>query len=293
MSREGKLPVVDRIVAGLLSAAVVWAPIPLGSTGEWSRLALEAIAAVSSVTWALSRKRSAAAMAIPVAAASLALLQLVPLPDSILFGIAPVSAGAWKVAHLANPGAWGSISIDPAATAAGARRLLLGLGTIMVVADLARSPELRRWFFGAVAASGGVVMSLGIAFPVDARERIVLGLFDLKGPGDSTRNFWQNPLIPPIQSSGFSYLAWLPIGGQRYQTDIGAVGDGFGSYISSNAFAAGVYLTFPLILSGWMLLTRNRLPQIARWAVAIAAVCGAIWLVGPMAGSRAGCASLL
>lgn len=245
--------------------------------------------ALAAVLWAVSGKRNAWSLLLPVAIAGLMLLQLVPLPDRLLVNVAPVSAGRWKVAHEGMPDAWATISVAPAATAAGIRRLLLGLATIAAVTDLARKPAHRRWIYTALAISGVLIWSAAFVFRIDPNNRVVLGFFKPGGPIE----FWKTTERGPLQTAGFSYLDWVTVGSQRYQSDGSLAGDGFGSYIYSNHFANALCLTLPAMWVLWMLYTRNRLPTALRFAVLVAAMLGAGWTVGAMAQSRAGTASLL
>jgi len=245
--------------------------------------------AVASAIWALSGRRNATSLILPVLIAGLVLPQLVPLPESILVNVAPVSAGRWKVAHEAISDGWVTVSVAPAATAAAIRRLLLGLATITAVTDLSRKPMHRRWLYTSLAISGILIWSAGLLFRVDPKERLVLGVFSLNGPIE----FWKTPDRAPAQTSGFSYLDWVTVGSQQYQADGAICGDGFGSYIYSNHFANAVCLTLPAVWLLWMLYTRNRLPAAVRFAVLLGSMAAAAWTTGAMAQSRAGTASLV
>ena len=284
-----KSPAPGQIAVILLAAGAVLGPVAIGGTGEWPRLALEAVMAAAVVLWATTTNRSAWAVAWPVGIAGLTLLQLVPLPDSLLVTIAPVSAGAWKVALQGLPGSWGRISIDPAATAMAGRRLLLALATIAAVADLARDQTHRRWLIGSVAVSGVVIATLALIFPVTKEHHRLLGFYSLDGPME----FWRNPVIRAGESSGWGFLEWATVGTQRYLVDLRIVGDGFGSYVVSNHFAGAVSLTIPCTLAALLFLSRGRLPAAIRYLMTAGLVGGALWLVGPMAKSRAGFGSLL
>jgi hypothetical protein len=95
----------------------------------------------------------------------LAVVQLLPFPDSVLGSLAPIAAPAWKLAHQGIPDVSGSISVYPEATAAGLRHLLLGLALIVMVADLSRDARLRQWLLWALAAVGLLIWMLGLIFP--------------------------------------------------------------------------------------------------------------------------------
>jgi O-antigen ligase len=277
------------LAVALLALGAIGGPIAIGGTGDWSRLALETVMATAVVLWAIDAGPRPWALLRPVAVASLVLLQLMPLPDRLLTTIAPVSAGAWKISLQGNPDAWGRISIDPAATAMAGRRLLLGLATVAAVADLARNVEHRRRLTYAIAASGVVIVALSLIFPVDKDRRVLLGFFSLAGPVE----YWRSPVASPVETSGWAFLEWVTAGPQRYLGDLRVAGDGFGSYIISNHFAGAVSLTLPVTLAVCLWLARGRVPAFVRYAVAAGMVAAGVWLVGPMAGSRAGFGSLL
>jgi O-antigen ligase len=277
------------VAMGILAAAAVVAPLCLGASGAWPRLALETAMAVSAVTWAVRSAGPTRALVIPVAIAALLLLQIVPLSDRMLIRLAPVSGGAWKIASQGSPGLLGTVAIDPAAAAAAIRRLLLGMATIAAVTDLARSPMRRRWLVGAVAASGLLIWTLGLVFRTTPEERIILSFVDLKGPID----YWLTPLEPPVRTCGVGERAELSLGDWSYTLLDSRAGDGFGPYIYSNHFAGALCLTVPAIMGCTLAFFRGLIPDWARFVAAagigIAGVATSAFAVH----SRAGAASLL
>lgn len=279
----------DRLILAWLCLAALAAPLALGCTGEWPRLALEISMCSVVVLWAISRTRPMSATLWPLAIAALPLLQVVPLPDRLLTALAPVSAGAWKVAHQGDPRLFGRISVDPAATLAAARSLLLACGTIAAVADLGCDSARRRWLAAVLALTGVGLLTLGVLFPVTRENHVLLGFISLDGPLE----YWRTPVEPPIRTSGWGYVEWLTVGSQRYQHDLSVTGDGFSTYINSNHFAGAVGLTLPFALAWLCTLANGRLPRWAGPVVAAAAWAGGLYVVGFMAQSRAGCAALL
>lgn len=282
-------PLPESAAVALLGAAAIVAPLALGAAGNWLRFALEATMSLVVVLWAASARRPVLLSAMPVAVAAASLLQLIPLPDGILVRLAPVSAGAWKVALAGDSAAWGRISVDPAETAASIRRLLLGLATVAAATDLARYQIHRKRLVYAIAASGLAILSAGLVFGPANKDRVMLGFVHLAGP-----IFPHNdPTLMPIESVGAGTTEWVTVAGFRYPVDTGNVGDGFGSYIYSNLFAGGVVLTLPVTIAAWLFATRGRLPEAGR-LLAVATLFGAaLWTVGPMASSRAGVAALI
>jgi hypothetical protein len=272
-----------------LAAAAILAPVYLGASGAWPRLALETAIAASAVIWAVSGPRPVRALVVPVAIAALLLLQIVPLPDRMLIRLAPVSGSAWKIATQGSPGLFGTVAIDPAAAAAAIRRLLLALATIAAVADLARSAVRRRWLIGAVAASGLVIWTLGLVFRTTPDERVILGCVDLKGPID----YWLTPLEPPLRTCGVGERAELSRGEWRYTLVDSRAGDGFGPYIYSNHFAGALCLTVPAIMGCILAFSRGLIPDWARFLTAAGIGIAGIATNAFAVHSRAGAASLL
>lgn len=273
----------------MLCAAAVVGPLLLGSTGPWPRFGLEATMALAATLWAVSGPREWRLLVVPLAVAGLFLLQLMPLPDGLLVGLAPVSAGRWKAALEGLESRWGTVSVTPTATAAGIGRLLLGAATIAAVTSLARTAAYRRWLYTALATSAALVWASAIAFPVDPHNRSVMGFFSLRGPLD----FWRAPERGPLQTAGCGYFDWVTVGTQRYEADGAISGDGFGTYIYSNHYANALCLTLPALWAMWMMLSaRRKVPTAARFGVLFASMALACWTTGAMAQSRAGTASL-
>jgi hypothetical protein len=261
----------------------------LGSTGPRPRFALEVAMAFAAALWALSGRRDARSLVLPLAVAGVFLLQVLPLPDGLLVGMAPVSAGRWKAALEGLGTRWGTVSVEPAATTAAIRRLLLGLATVAAVTSLARTPSHRRWFYTALATSAALLLAAAYVFPVDPDHRSVMGFFSLRGPID----FWKSPERGPLQTAGCGYLDWVTVGSERYHADGPISGDGFGPYIYSNHFANALCLTLPALWALWMMVSaRKGLPVAVRFAALLGTMALAGWTTGALAHSRAGTASL-
>ena len=284
------VPASQTAVVLLLCGAIVAGPIALGATGPWVRLAVEAAMALAAVLWAASSRPRPAIALLPILIAAAIAIQLVPLPDGLASTIAPVSAAAWKIAHAGLGRTWHCITVDPAATAAGIRRLLLAAATLAVVADLARHPAHRKFLGAALSAVCLVIWGLGLLFPFD-KSLVLLGFIDCKGPIEA--EFWRTPLVPPIATNGSGVINWVTVAGQRYAMPSWIGADGFGPYIYGNHFAGAICLTLPVALGGWLAFSRSRLPDVARHAVVAIAFAAGLWTVGFMATSRAGGAALL
>lgn len=272
----------------LLSGCVVIAPLLLGCSGIWTRFLLEASLAIATLAWVCSGQRTKWLTLMPTAMLALALLQTLPLPEGLLVRIAPVSAGAWKLAQGGGSPTWNSISVDPGASTTAAYRLFLACCTVAVGIDVGRRQTYRKRLLWAVAFSGGVMIAAGACFGT-AKNNRMLGFINLAGPLTPETN----PTILPVQTSGVGVRKTVTIGSLQYEVDEGYVGDGFGTYIYSNHFGGGVNLTFPAILALWLALTQKRLPGWVRWSSAAILWVVVTWLVGGVAHSRAGAGSLL
>lgn len=281
-------PLAENAAVWILCCTAVLAPIFLGASGIWSRLALETAIVVAACLWAMSGKRTVWATLLPVLVCATTLFQLLPLPDQILVDLAPVSSGAWKVATGGATNTWGRISVNPTATLAGIQRLFLACTVVAVVTETARRKSYRNRLLASLATSGMIILVLGGIFGRDHGNR-VLGLVDLIGPFPSSFN----PIVRPVQSAGFGRSEWATIGTQRYQVDFANVGGGIGPYIYSNHFAGAVILTLPIMCGWWLLAARGRLHDVFRWGVAILGLAGGIWFTGIVADSRAGVAALV
>ena len=241
---------------------------------------------VAIVCWIASRQSGPIAAILPIAIAAVGLLQLLPLPDWLLMRLSPVSAAAWKIA---SPGRWGTIAIDPAATAAGLRRLLLGLGTIGAVAALGRDSRIRAAISAAIAASCVLVVVIAYAIPSSKDDRVALGFFDLAGP----IHYWKSPVHAPLQTAGFSEQDVISVAGYTYVSDSWINGDRIGPYVVSNQFAGGVCMMLPIGIALWLWWSKGRAPGAARIAAALAMAGVALHAVAAVAESRAGTASLV
>ena len=211
----------ERIAAVCLAAAVVVGPVALGGTPTLARLALEAAVTAAVVLWLASGSRPLWAVLAPLAVAAIAGLQILPLPGGLLGLVSPLAAAAWGEATATH---WGTVSVDPGATATGIRRLLLGLATVTVAADLGRDAVNRRLLVRAIAAAAVVVWTLGLVFPVDVQKRILLGRFDLKGPIE----FWKTEIEEPVATGGTGLYEWVKVGSVRHEMPAWSIGDGFG-----------------------------------------------------------------
>lgn len=277
----------------LLSLAAILGPMALGGTHPLGKLGINLLVGMATLLWAVTAPRSGWLAWLPIAVAGGALVQIVPLPASLLALIAPFSTRAWATVSEGDPLRWGTISIDPGATAAAIRQVFLGLSATVVTMDLCRRPLRRLVLCAAIAVAGLMVWGLGIVYPMND-DHVVLGRHDLKGPEENLS--WCTTLLPPVRTAGFieySQSGPVRVGEEEYYLPRWQIGDGMGSYVVSNHFAAGMYLTLPLLLA----LCRQRLRgPVWSWAGATLTLIifgGAFWTVGMVAHSRGGAGAIV
>lgn len=274
---------------GLLCLAIVAVPLAMGGTHVLAIAALHAMMAVTICLGAVFLGLSFGVMVFGLTCFAAAFLQLIPLPDSLLVAVAPVSAGAWKLALAGLPATWGCISIEPAETSAAARRMLLAIGTVATVACLATRPRYRHCLITSLSISGMVIWTLGLLFPSKRNAFLFLGFIDMRGPLMDGRT----PLEPPVATASFGFPEIVNVAGRQYAADAWTVGDLFGPYLITNHFAGALTLTIPFLVAAWLIVTKSRLPSWLRYSVATAVFIGAAATIGGMAKSRAGTASFV
>ena len=287
-TRTGKA-IAETTATLLLCLAAIVGPLALGGTHPLAIAGLTVVMAVVISLWAIFQRPRPMQVAVPLACFILPWLQLVPLPDRLLGAIAPLSANAWKAAHAEMADAWGQVSMDPAETAAAARRGFLAVGTAAAVASLSLRPRHRNCLVAAMAVSGGVIWTLGLAFPVKLHSFLLLGAIGFQGPLMPGRT----PLEPPPATAGFGFPEMVRVVGQQYAADSWVVGDGFGPYLVTNHFAGALTLTIPFLVAGWLVVSRRRLPPWLRHTVAASLFGGAAFTLGALVQSRAGTASFV
>lgn len=274
----------ERAAVWLLAAAVVVAPLLLACAPEWPRLGLEVVMGFVACLWAVSRPRSPFLLAIPVVVSVLFCIQLAPLPDSILFAIAPISGGAWKAETAIPASAWGSISIDPAATLVSIRRLFLGLATALAVTSLARSKTYRSVLIWSLAVTGAVLVVGGLAFGPAKDAKLLRGSVDLAGQFRKT----YSASIPPVMSAGFGLREVIKVADLQYVFISSCTGNGFFTYPYCNLFGGALAATLPVGMALWLAFAAGRLPMWLRWGVFALVAAGSVWLAAIVAGSRGG-----
>lgn len=279
----------ETVATAIVCISCIAGPLALGGTHPLAIAGLNAGMAILTVLWAAFFRPSRLQLAIPLVVFLGAFLQLLPLPDSLLVWLAPISAGAWKVAHEGLPHSWGRISIDPAETAAAARHGLLAMGAVAAVCSIALRHVYRRWIIVSMALSGATIWILGLLFPVKVNSFTLLGFVDFRGPLMPGRT----PLEPPYATAAFGFPDLVEIIGRQYHADSWVVGDGFGPYLITNHFAGALTLTIPMLAAILLFATRNHLPTWMRCGAVAVLFAGAFATLGLVVRSRAGAASFL
>jgi hypothetical protein len=287
--RMNERPLLRTVAAGLLAACCIIAPLALGASSAEARFTLEAATWGAITCWLCSGPVAARLTWMPLCVAAVLLVQQLPLPDRLLVAIAPVSAGAWKLAHEATPTAWGCISVNPGASFAATCRVLLSMGTLAMVMDIGRYKAHRATLLHALAISGVLILGLGLCFGSARQTQVLLGVIDIAGPMERSKN----PLLIAEQTAGIGWPNVQTLADHRYVAEDRSVGDGFGSYRYSNHFAGGTVLTLPITAALWLWLTRGKVAQWLRQSVLGGMFGLALWVVGIMAQSRAGTATLV
>ncbi len=271
----------------LLGAAALVAPLALGSTGPVGDCTLALVMWCAVLCWGGKNLPSSTWAAPIVILTALGFVQAMPLPPSVVNTISSLSDAAWLDR---DGGAESALSVEPPLTRLATLRGVLAGATILATATLARKSSLWRWLAGAVAASGAIIWVLSVAIPAHRDGgRILLGFIDLAGPVD----WWLTPLKEPRETAAFGYPASVEAVGQRFTMIDWGIGDGFGPYVISNHFAAGIYLTLPFAIAFWLWATRDRIHTAVRFVVAAIVMAATVWTVGIRAESRAGGAAML
>jgi len=278
-----------RLATLLVMACALFGPLAFGATQVWAWAALECGAGGIILLCLVRGRVSARLSLLPVAVLVIGILQVVPLPASILKLISPLS---WSLQNgLDNSSAADAlncVSLNCGATLSALRRLFLMAMTVLSVAALARHSRYKRAIAWTLALTGIAVLLLGILFSGSKPYR-VMGFHDMTGPIRP----WKNPLLSPLHSAGMGYPDLVRIGGLHYVADAPVVGDVFGPFVSSNQFAACIGLTLPVLIGLLLGFHPSRPARIALYALAAVAACAALATVAFGAHSRAGVLALL
>jgi hypothetical protein len=282
-------PLPERLAIAIVTVALVVAPLALGCSSAQTRFALETALGAAVALWLYARPARTRLRWAPLCVCAALLIQQIPLPDRILVNVAPVSAGAWKLAHAANPSSWGTISVHPTASLAATSRILLLTVTLAMIVDLGRYRSHRLILLVGLAVSAVSIVGVGLWFGSARQTRVLLGMFDISGPFHKA----QDPTLLTEQTAGLGWPEELKVEDRRYILENRGIGDGFGSFRYSNHFAGATVLTVPIAVALWLWVTATRLPFWFRSSIAGMLFGLGLWAVGGMAQSRAGAASLL
>lgn len=283
---------MDTAIVALLGAGAIVGPLTLGGTPTAARMTLDLLVALAAIAWAVTAPRSGWLAWLPVAGAAAATIQLVPLPLPLVALVSPGSARLWQPDGALSWLDLRTVSIDPGATAEAIRRMLLGLAAVAVTADLCRDERRRTLLAGCIALAGVAVWVLALVFPMND-EHVLLGRIDLRGPDKAA---WSSTtLSPPWRTAAIvdSVDTVAVDATKAYDVQRWTIGDGIGSYVVSNHFAAGLYLTIPLLLGLWRTRWQGPMWGWGGAALALLVFAAATWTVGGQAHSRAGAGAMI
>jgi hypothetical protein len=269
-----KAVIGDRLhvaAAGVVAATVFCSSLVFGGGGVWVRFGVEAAQTLAVLLWTFGGCRRPAVALAAVAISVLPLIQVIDLPPGLLARIAPFSNATWKVADVSDGQTRSCMSVEPGSTVQASGRLLLLALTFAALADAVRISAARRLLAGSMAATGLMLLILGMIFGDAGKDRKLLGLIELKGP------IWDhvNPTYQPVQSSGFGRVEWIDVCDWHYILDSPTVGGGFGPLLYANMFPAALILMLPFVAACFIAAAQTLRP---RW---IAYCVGCVpWLVG-------------
>jgi hypothetical protein len=282
-------PLSERLAIAIIMVAIVVAPLALGCSSAEARFGLETTLGAAVSLWLYARRSLTRLTWVPLCVFATLLIQQIPLPDQILVALAPVSAGAWKLAHADDTSAWGTISVHPAASLAATSRIFLLASTVALIVDLARYRSHRINVLASLAVSAVVIVGVGLWFGSARQTQIMLGMIDISGPFHKA----QDPTLLTEQTAGLGWPEDIKVEERHYVVENRGVGDGFGSFRYSNHFAGATVLTLPVAVALWLWASKTRLPVWLRGGIAGGLFGLGLWAVGGMAQSRAGAAALL
>jgi O-antigen ligase len=179
-------------LTALLTALLLWAPLPFGGVTTWAEASLETLAfcALALAMAAIDRPADLRNVALPAAAlagvAALGVLQALPWPRALVSLLSPAHARLYGNAAAllgagAGAGGGGRFSVAPAVTWSAALTWAAAAACLLAGAAAGRRRYRRRWlggavlagalfqvFFGARAANAGETMLWGIEVPIAA-----------------------------------------------------------------------------------------------------------------------------
>ena len=164
-----------QFAGGVLVSILILAPLLVGGVPQWVQLMMASLSTLGfgallvSRTYRKQRMRAGMVVKLFVAMIALALVQLIPLPVSILEWVSPVTGGfAGEIATALNtPDAFFSISLHPSQTSFAALRYLTLLFVFILVVERVRESEKEGdaleagvLILGAIVATLTVVQTL-------------------------------------------------------------------------------------------------------------------------------------
>jgi len=292
-SEAAGVPVCRRgavFATAVLCSIVICAPLPLGSTGQVANFSLELLSLLVIATIAAGSGVLSVNVLAVLFVAAVTGLQIVPLPPGLSEFLSPDTTALWRAHDRDATARWLPISVNPGLTAATGLRILLYLSLMCAIAQILKCAAYRKWIIRALAVSALILLALGVGFPAERdKTRIVMQYFDLRGPVD----WWRTPAKQPWQTGAFGTVSTARAGGLEFGLVNWGVGDGFGPYVVSNHYAAGVYLCLPAAAG---MIWASRLRWLSYYGASFAAAilyAVAVYVIAVLADSRAGAAATI
>ncbi|MGQ9563574.1 MAG: O-antigen ligase family protein [Thermogutta sp.] len=275
----------------LLVTAVCFAPIAFGATEAWSLAILHSLIAVAVGIWIFSGGGTNHWWTFPVLAIALGIVQIVPLPASVVRLLSPHAAEAWRAAaEITGESIPYRLSVAPEETFRACRQLFFMAVAFALITQVTRSRVAARTLAIALGITGLVVVILGLVFWPN-RGGPLLGIHSIRWlTGHKTS------ILPPVHTAAFGRTEWVRVGQVSYLLQYWVAGDGFGPYVISNHYAGCLELTMPfalVIVLSPIFRRPGFWPKLVTIPISILIALVALISVSVGASSRAGTAMLL
>lgn len=232
------------VMLAVVAFAVVVGPLAHGGVEWWSLALLQTAAGVVGLVALFVYGPRMRLLWLPLAITAVGLVQVLPLSDSVVRIVSPVSADAWLTAsetvgrHLPS-----RISVDPGGTAAAFKQLFLMALLLVLAVELARDSRKVRILTWVLATVGLLVLAWGLAEWIFNRDLFYTAGW-MRWPFG-----YKNPMLDRMQTAGVGRAELTTVSTISYSATYWIVGDMVGSYLVSNHFAGCLEMTLPLAMA--------------------------------------------
>lgn len=176
-----EVPRIDHILEAILYVLLAYLPLAFGGVMPMSRVViiaasslLAAVFAVRCITESQAPVVLSRAFLPLVGLVLLSLLQVLPLPPSVLEVVSPGSAAAWAAQAEAAGQTLGprTISLDPHGTWSDMTTLLAGVLLVVIGATIFRRRASFRRLLAAIVVAGAAVVAIGLAQVVSGASNV-------------------------------------------------------------------------------------------------------------------------